>query len=111
MAQELKVIKDNEILELTHLPLGRNLVSWKWVYNIRYNDIGVKEKYKARLITKGFSKVKGENFNGTFSHVAKMTIFRCLLTIVVEKGWELHKWMLVTHFYNMSQVKKCIFLQ
>lgn len=84
-------MENNETWKLTHLHLGRKVVSLKCVYKIKYKAIEEIEKCKAQLVAKGFTQVEGEDFNETFTRVAKMTAVRCLLTIAVAKGWEFHQ--------------------
>ncbi|XP_058742287.1 uncharacterized mitochondrial protein AtMg00820-like [Vicia villosa] len=86
MAQEIKALEVNETWEITILSEGRKVIGCKWVYMIKRKAIGEIEKYKARLVEKGLTQVKGEYFNETFAPVAKMTIARCSLTIAVAKG-------------------------
>jgi len=39
----------------------------------------------------GNTQVEGEDFHETFALVAKMTTVRCLLSLAISKGWELHQ--------------------
>lgn len=91
MAQEIKALEDNETWELTHLPQGRKLIGCRWVYKIKYKATSEIEKYKVILFAKGYTQIEGEDFNGTFALVAKMTIIRCLLIVAVAKGWKLYQ--------------------
>lgn len=91
MALEIKALEDNHTWELTTLPPGRKTVGCRWVYKIKYKATGEIEKHKARLVAKGFTQVEGEDFNETFALVAKMTTVRCLLSVAIAKGWELHQ--------------------
>ena len=47
-------------------------------------------KYKARLVSKGFSQFHGVDCIETFAQVAKMDSIRLVLTIVASKRWEVH---------------------
>ena len=47
------------------------------------------ERYKAKLVAKGFTQHKGLDFTKTFSPMAKMGIVKTLLAISSVKGWHL----------------------
>ena len=46
------------------------------------------EKYKARLVTKGYSQVEGIDFDEIFSHVSMLTSIKFLLSVVVAFNFE-----------------------
>nr|GEW21299.1 histone-lysine N-methyltransferase family member SUVH9-like [Tanacetum cinerariifolium] len=49
------------------------------------------DKYKARLVIKGFSQKEGLDYKHTFSLVAKLATVRVLIAIAIGKGWPLHQ--------------------
>lgn len=52
--EEINSIQRNKTWELVYLPANKTLVGVKWVYKMKVNEICMIEKYKARLVTKGF---------------------------------------------------------
>jgi Reverse transcriptase (RNA-dependent DNA polymerase) len=52
---------------------------------------GTIERYKARLVVKGYTQTYGFDYHETFAPVAKMNIVRVLLSIAVNNGWTLHQ--------------------
>lgn len=47
--------------------------------------------YKACLVVKGYSQIKGLNYRETFAPVAKLVTICILLSVVIIQGWHLHK--------------------
>ena len=58
---------------------------------MKYNSGGYVERYKVRLVAKGFTQVYGVDFTYTFSPVAKITSVKTLLTIKAVKNWHLRQ--------------------
>ncbi|MCI00073.1 hypothetical protein A2U01_0021089, partial [Trifolium medium] len=110
MAIELKALEENGTWDLTLPPPGKKIVGCRWVYKVKYKASGEIEKYKARLVAKGYTQVEGEDFNETFAPVAKMTTVRCLLTVAVAKGWELHQ-MDVSNAFLHGDLEEEVYMQ
>ena len=55
---------------------------------MKTNAEGKVEKYKALLVTKGYSQVVGIDFGDIFSPVAKVTSIRLILSVVVAFDFE-----------------------
>nr|GEV75931.1 cysteine-rich RLK (receptor-like protein kinase) 8 [Tanacetum cinerariifolium] len=88
---ELQALKANETWTLTELPQGHKDISSKWVYKVKYLPSGIVDKYKARLVIRGFSQKEGLNYKHTFSPVAKAATVRVLIAIATTKEWPLHQ--------------------
>ena len=86
---------------MVDLPPGRKLVQCKWVFKTKFDFDGSPSKYKARLVSKGYSQVHGIEYNETFSPVEKMDSIRLALAIAASKQWEVH---------HMDVNVKCAFL-
>lgn len=53
----------------------------KWVYTFKPFEENESEKYKARLVVRGFAQGRGKDYEEIYSPVAKMTIIRVILAI------------------------------
>ncbi|GJW38085.1 ribonuclease H-like domain-containing protein [Tanacetum coccineum] len=58
------------------------------IFRIKYKSLGEIERYKVRLVAKGFSQKEDINYAETFSLVVKMGTVRCLRSLVVQNGWK-----------------------
>lgn len=56
MNKEIEAIEMNETWDLVGLPTDKTTIDNKWVYKIIVDENSKVEKYKARLVTKGFTK-------------------------------------------------------
>ena len=71
-------------------PPAANLVSSKWVFTIKTNADGTLERYKARLVARGFSQVYGEDYFETFAPTVRMDTLRIFFATVASNNWECH---------------------
>jgi hypothetical protein len=72
MVEELEALRKNKTWELTHLPVGKKVVSCKWIYTVQQNPEGKVERYKEMLVARGYSQTYGIDYDETFAPVAKM---------------------------------------
>jgi hypothetical protein len=84
MVEEMDSLDKSEALYLVKFPTGRKAISSKWVFKKKLNAKGKVEKYKDRLVEKGYSRVEGIDFGEMFSHFSKLTsiifiFFYCFL--------------------------------
>ncbi|CAM8972042.1 unnamed protein product [Rhodiola kirilowii] len=91
MNKEILALEANHTWILTELPSDKTLVDCKWIYKVKFNSDGSIERYKARLVARGFTQVEGLDYHETFAPVAKMTTVRCLLAIAAARHWPLHQ--------------------
>jgi hypothetical protein len=70
---EIDTILANGTWEITDRPYGCKPVGCKWVFKKKLRPNGTIEKYKACLISKGYTQKEGEDFFDTYSPVARLT--------------------------------------
>ena len=100
MEKEMKSLKDNEVWELTSLPPGKKAVGCKWVYKVKINNDGSVERYKARLVARGFDQRYGSDYDETFCPVVRLESLRTLIALSTQRELELHHVDVNTAFLN-----------
>ncbi|KAL6350396.1 hypothetical protein AAG906_004347 [Vitis piasezkii] len=75
-------------------------VGCKWVFKTKRDSSGQIERYKARLVIKGYCQIKGIDFKETFSPVSTNDSFRVIMAIVAHFDLELHQMDDKTAFLN-----------
>ena len=91
MLEELRALEKNKTWDLVTLPPGKKTVSCKWVFTVKQNPEGKVERYKARLVARGYSQTYGIDYDETFAPVAKMSTMRILISCAANFGWPLHR--------------------
>ena len=69
-------------------PRGKNIVGCKWVFRLKRKADGSVDKYKARLVARGFTQIHGVDYYDTYSPVARLASFRLILAIAARNNWE-----------------------
>ena len=76
---EFEALMDNETWELVDLPEGREAIGCKWVFKLKHTSDGQVERFKGRLIAKGYNQKYGIDYDETFSPVVRFQSIRALL--------------------------------
>ena len=69
---------------------------------VKHNEDGSIDHFKARLVTQGYSQVKGVDYKKVFSPVARYTSVRSLLALANAQDLEIHQMDVKTAFLNGS---------
>jgi hypothetical protein len=100
MLEEYDSIMHNDVWEVVPRPVGKSVVTSRWLYKTKYAADGSIEKHKARFVARGFSQVEGVDYDETFAPVARYTSIRSIISIAVELGWRIHQMDVKTAFLN-----------
>ena len=88
MKTEFQDLDLNKTWDLIELPKGKKVVGCKWVYKVKRKADGSVERYKARLVVKGFTQRVGIDFNETYSPVVKLTTVCALVSVALKRKWK-----------------------
>jgi len=97
---EYSSLTDKQTWQLTPLPPGRRAISCKWVFKVKHHADGSIDRYKARLVARGFTQQEGVDYHETYAPVVKMTSIRVLLSIAAIYDLEVHQMDVKTAFLN-----------
>ncbi|GFP97577.1 retrovirus-related pol polyprotein from transposon tnt 1-94 [Phtheirospermum japonicum] len=97
---EIDSIMQNHTCILTDLPEGCKPLGSKWILKRKFRADGSIDKYKARLVVKGFLQKEGYDFFDTYSPVTRITSIRVLLAIAALHNLEIHQMDVKIAFLN-----------
>ncbi|KAA0036801.1 Retrovirus-related Pol polyprotein from transposon TNT 1-94 [Cucumis melo var. makuwa] len=75
-------------------------VDVKWVSKIKRNEKGEVERYKARLVGKGYSQRKGIDYDEIFALVARLKTIRLLIALAAQNNWKIIQMDVKSAFLN-----------
>ena len=91
MEAEVQALHENATWTLVPRPHGQNIIGCKWVYKLKQHADGSIDKYKARLVARGFTQQYGIDYMDTFSPVVKPATVRLVLSLAVSRDWHLRQ--------------------
>jgi histone deacetylase 1/2 len=87
MDVEYQALMHNKTWHLVPKPKGKNIIGCKWVWKVKRKPDGSIDKYKGRLVAKGYKQRYGIDYEDTFSPVVKAATIRLILSLAVSKDW------------------------
>jgi transposase InsO family protein len=110
MNEELASLLEHGTWLLEQPPPGVRPLSCKWVFQTKRDARGNIERYKARLVVRGFQQREGVDYNDVFAPVSKYTTLRTLLALAAAEDWELQQLDVKTAFLN-GELDETIYMQ
>jgi hypothetical protein len=100
MDEEIAALERTGTWDLVPLPPHMTPVTCKWVYKIKTRSDGSLERYKARLVARGFKQEHGRDYDETFAPVAHMTTVRTLFVVASVRQWPIFQLDVKNAFLN-----------
>jgi len=97
---EIDSILQNHTWELVDLPPGSKPLGSKWIFKRKMKPDGSIDKYKARLVIKGYKQREGLDYFDTYSPVTRINSIRMILAIAALRHLEVNQMDVKTAFLN-----------
>lgn len=106
MLEEFQALQSNGTWTLCPRPKHRHIISNKWVYRIKQHPDGSVDRFKARLVARGFEQQCGIDYTETYSPVIKPSTIRVLLSLAVQFDWSIRQLDVSNAFLHGSVVEE-----
>ena len=110
MKEEYESLDKNGTWELVTRPEGKNVISGKWTYRIKTDSNGNPVRFKARYVARGFTQIKGVDYDEVFAPTARSTSFRIVLCLAVKRSMECKQYDVETAYLN-GLIKEDIYIE
>jgi len=80
--REIEILTKRHIFDMVVRPSGCRVIKNRWVFDVKPDG-----RKRARLVAKGFSQVKGKDFDQIFSPVVRFETVRLILALAALEGW------------------------
>lgn len=87
-------------------PKDTNLISTKWVFTVKTEPDGSLERFKARLVARGFSQTYGEDYTDTFAPTVRIDTLRVFLAMVAAENLECRQYDIKNAFTEATLKEK-----
>ena len=78
------------------------VVAHTWLFTVKYKADGTLERYKVRLVAKGYTQTYRIDYQDTFAPVAKMNTVRILLSLTANLNWQLSQYDVKNAFIHVN---------
>ncbi|GJR37993.1 putative ribonuclease H-like domain-containing protein [Tanacetum coccineum] len=98
--EELNEFEHLEVWELVSRPDKVMVITLKWIYKVKLDELGGILKNKARLVARGYRQEEGIDFEESFAPVARLDVIRIFLTFTAHMNMIVYQMDVKTIFLN-----------
>lgn len=100
MKEEYESLVKNNTWKIVERPSDKTVIDNRWVFKIKEKTDGSIDRFKARLVARGFNQQFGVDYNETFSAVVRFTSIRTILAVAANRRMKLKQFDIKTAFLN-----------
>ncbi|GKB18606.1 retrovirus-related pol polyprotein from transposon TNT 1-94 [Tanacetum coccineum] len=100
MQKELNEFNRLEVWELVPRPDHVMIITLKWIFKVKLDELGGVLKNKARLVARGYRQEKGIDFKESFALVARLEAIRIFIAYVACMNMIVYQMDVKTTFLN-----------
>ncbi|GJW37173.1 retrovirus-related pol polyprotein from transposon TNT 1-94 [Tanacetum coccineum] len=100
MQEELNEFKRLKVWELVPRPDKVMVITLKWIYKVKLDELGGILKNKARLVARGYRQEEGIDFEESFALVARLDAIRIFLAYAAHMNMIIYQMDVKTTFLN-----------
>ncbi|GKB81972.1 retrovirus-related pol polyprotein from transposon TNT 1-94 [Tanacetum coccineum] len=100
MQEELNEFERLEVWELVPRPDKVMVITLKWIYKVKLDELGGILKNKARLVARCYRQEEGFNFEESFALVARLEAIRIFLAFAAHMNMVVYQMDVKTMFLN-----------
>ncbi|GJR63304.1 retrovirus-related pol polyprotein from transposon TNT 1-94 [Tanacetum coccineum] len=100
MQEELNEFERLEVWELVPRPDKVMVITLKWIYKVKLDELGGILKNKARLVARGYRQEEGIDFEESFAPVARLDAIRIFLAYAAHMNMIVYQMDVKTAFLN-----------
>ncbi|GJW34162.1 retrovirus-related pol polyprotein from transposon TNT 1-94 [Tanacetum coccineum] len=100
MQEELKEFECLGVWVLVPRPDKVMVITLKWIYKVKLDELGGILKNKARLVARGYRQEEGINFEESFAPVARLEAIRIFLAFAAHMNMVVYQMDVKTAFLN-----------
>nr|GEX62590.1 hypothetical protein [Tanacetum cinerariifolium] len=100
MQEELNEFERLEVWEIVPRPDKVMVITLKWIYKVKLDELGGILKNKAHLVARGYRQEEGINFEESFALVARLKAIRIFLAYAAHKNMVVYQMDVKTMFLN-----------
>ncbi|GJU66090.1 retrovirus-related pol polyprotein from transposon TNT 1-94, partial [Tanacetum coccineum] len=100
MQEELNEFERLKVWELVPRPDKVMVITLKWIYKVKLDELGGILKNKARLVARGYRQEEGIDFEESFAPVARLEAIRIFLAFAAHMNMVVYQMDVKTAFLN-----------